>query len=394
MGTLSDLKRAVDYYEKAKDVFEGEGQIPATDELAFQIARIRVQHHRGNLAFQFAQSAGFKIVRAEVHEQKTSGADFIVSIDKTELIESYGLSNHLLIRCMFKSEVMHHDLDDLDNRISSLGSSGIADDQVALLIVSSVASNLQRTLYRRIEERRQGKPSVIPIPQSSIETSTESLVVLREVLDQWLYRRDLFALNSPVVGRRFFGRQKPLAELREAITTSVPLGVFGLRKVGKTSLLKETERRLAESGDVVVYIDLLRVPADVTDARWLYWRIANQLRKQAEELGWAKINWRLGGAYDDFLSIPHDFPVATAFDADVTALLKRIEEATISPRPKVALLLDEVERLLPTRYGKVDFQGFFDFFGYFRGLCQETDDFVFTALSQKTQNLRRLGKAP
>src|SRR5207302_554576 len=98
-----------------------------------------------------------------------------------------------------------------------LGSSGVADDQVALLIVSSVAPNLQRTLYRRIEERRQGMPSVIPLPQSAIERSTESLSVLREVLDQWLYRRDLFAVNAPVVGSRFFGREKPLVELREAI---------------------------------------------------------------------------------------------------------------------------------------------------------------------------------
>ena len=377
MDTLSDLQMAVDYYEKAKTVFKGDGRIPATDELAYQIARIRVQHHRGNLAFQFVKSAGFKIVRAEVHDQKTSGADFIVSIDKTELIESYGLSNYLLIRCMFKSEVMHSDLEDLDDRISSLGTSGIADDQVALLIVSSLAPNLQRTLYRRIEERRQGKPSVIPLLQTSIETSTEPLGVLRELLDQWLYRRDLFALNSPVVGRRFFGREKPLAELREAITTSVPLGVFGLRKVGKTSLLKETERRLSDSGDIVAYIDLLRVPSDVTDVRWLYWRIANQLREHAEELGWGAISWRLGGAFVDFLSIPQNFPVATAFDADMTALLKRIGDSTISPRPKVALLLDEVERLLPTRSGKVDFQGFFDFFGYFRGLCQESNDFVF-----------------
>jgi hypothetical protein len=66
-------------------------------------------------------------------------------------------------------------------------------------------------------------------------------------------RRDLV---REVGGRRFFGRERPLAELRTAIAGSAPVGVFGLRKVGKTSLLMETQRRASEWGDVVAYTGL------------------------------------------------------------------------------------------------------------------------------------------
>lgn len=376
MGTLNDLRSAVSCYEEARRVPPRPGNIPAKDQLSLEIARIRTQHPRGNLVFRFVDSAGFSIVRAEAHDQKTTGADFVLGIDNAELIESYGIGGNILLRCMFQSQVAHHDLDALDKRIAELGGAGLIDDQIALLVVSSLSQNLEGTLYRRIEERRQGKAAVIPLQQSAIEGPLDALSTLRRVFDQWIYRRDLFALNSPVVGRKFFGREKPLAELREAISSGTPLGVFGLRKVGKTSLLKETERRLSDSGDIVAYIDLLRVPSDVSDTRWLYWRIANRLREQGKGVTSPHVRWRLAGQFTDFLAIPPQFPVATAFDADMTALLAAVRSAGISPHPKVVLLLDEVERLLPTRQGKPGFEGFFDFFSYFRGLNQETNDLV------------------
>lgn len=42
------------------------------------------------------------------------------------------------------------------------------------------------------------------------------------------------------------------------------------------------------------------------------------------------------------------------------------------------LLLDEIERLLPTRLGKAGFEGFFEFFSYLRGIAQENHEFVMT----------------
>ena len=167
-----------------------------------------------------------------------------------------------------------------------------------------------------------------------------------------------------------------MAELRDAISTGTPVGIFGLRKVGKTSLLQETARRAIENGEIVVYLDLLRIPADVDDSRWLYWKILNLLYESVSRMRFIKMRWRLGGYYRDFLDVPTDLPVATYFDSDLSELLKCIEKLGVTPRPKIILLLDEIERVLPSRLGKREFMGFFDFFSYFRGVSQETSSFV------------------
>ena len=380
VGSFSSLKNAVDFYQQAKGI--GQNPLSSSDLRQMNIAIVRTQHQRGNVAVSFFEDAGFRISRAQLHSNVTESADlFVQQVHHPELIESYGLAGHLLVRCFFKAAVSLNDLQELDDRISEWSRSDLIDEQVAFIVVSSLPEELQRILAGRIEQKNRPQPAIVPVTQSEIETSTNALDTLRAILDRWLFRRDLFATNSPVSGSEFFGRDKPLAELRDAISSSTCAGVYGLRKVGKTSLLQESRRRSTEIGHIVVYIDLLRLPSDVTDCRWLYWRIANALREESVTLSVQypairDLRWRLAGVFPDFLSIPRDFPVATSFDADLSRFIDAIRTLPITPRPKVVLLLDEIERLLPNALGKSDFSGFFDFFSYMRGLNQERPEFV------------------
>lgn len=377
IDTLPSLQECIAYYEQAIQLFgRGQTRLLEADLLRLNIARIRTQHHRGNLCAQFLRNAQFEIVRASLFEQHTEGAEFVVQVDNPEFRETYGIATHLDVRCMFKSQVVLSDLNQVDDSVKRWASSGLGDEQVALLVVSSLPQELQRILSVRIEDKRTLLPALIPLPQSDIETGMDALGVLRTALDRWLYRRDLFAGSSPVEGKRFFGRDRPLAQIRDAISSANPTGIFGLRKVGKTSLLKEAQRRAVEQGDAVVYIDLLRVPSDVSDCGWLYWKIADELRRAVTHLPLPALKWRVGGAFADFLDIPSTFPIATAFDSDLSKLLNVIRTTPIRPRPRVVVLLDEIERLLPTLLGKPGFAGFFDFFGYLRGVSQEHREFI------------------
>jgi cold shock CspA family protein len=396
IDSFASLKDSIRYYEAALHLFGlGSTQLPEADLLRLNIARIATQHHRGNLCIHFLKAAHFEIVRATLLEQITEGAEFVVQIDSPELRETYGLARHLIIRCMFKAQLALADLGQIDDSIRQWALSGLGDEQVALLVVASLPQDLQKILSARIEEKRTLLPALVPIQQSDIETSAEALTILRAVLDRWLYRRDLFAGSSPVEGKRFFGRDKPLAQLRDAMSSATPTGVFGLRKVGKTSLLKEAQRRATEQGDVVVYVDLLRVPSDISDCGWLYWKLADELRRAIAHLPLPSVKWRVGGAFADFLDIPPGFPIATGFDSDLSKLLNIIRTSPIRPRPRIVILLDEVERLLPTFLGKPGFSGFFDFFGYLRGVSQEHRDFVVivtganAAISESAQFDRR-----
>jgi tetratricopeptide (TPR) repeat protein len=380
VGSYSSLKSSVEYYRKARAL--GRSQLSSVDFEQMNIAIVRTQHQRGSVAVAFFQSGGFRISRAQLYPIVTESADlFVQQIQHPELIESYGLAGHLLVRCFFKAAVNLNDLQELDDKISEWSRSDLIDEQVAFIVVSSLPEDLQRILAGRIEQKNRPQPAIVPITQSEIETSTNTLDTLRAILDRWLFRRDLFATNSPVSGSKFFGRDKPLAVLRDAIISSTCAGVYGLRKVGKTSLLQESRRRSAEVGNIVVYIDLLRLPSDVTDCRWLYWRIANALKEESRTLSEQyptirDLKWRLAGVFQDFQDIPDRFSVATSFDADVSRFIDAIRILPITPRPKIVLLLDEIERLLPSSLGKSDFTGFFDFFSYMRGLNQERPEFI------------------
>lgn len=373
-NSASTLKEAIKYYERALQTLSP-ATLPKGDMLSLNIARLRVQHHRGNLAFNFFNKESFKILNVEFLEVLTHGADLTVSIMDKELTESFGVEPKILVRVFFKATVLLDDIDALATRIQELSSEQGTDDQFCLMVTSSVPDELKKVLFARIENKNKLYPAIIPLSQELIETES-SQSALNEVLGQWLYRRDLFNVNFPVVGRRFFGRNRDLDELRDAISDSIPVGLFGLRKVGKTSLLKELARRAGDSGDVYIYLDLLRVPSDVLDFKWIYWRLSSELYKVVSQISKiAKFKWRLGGQYESFLDIPDGFPVATAFDADLTSLLENIQNITLAPKPKVVFLLDEIERVLPNSQGKEGLSGYFDFFGYLRGVSQEAGHF-------------------
>lgn len=68
----------------------------------------------------------------------------------------------------------------------------------------------------------------------------------RRFLREQLGAADLFASGRPVVGWDFFGRTAELDRLRQHLVAGRPVGLYGLRKIGKTSLALRELARLAE----------------------------------------------------------------------------------------------------------------------------------------------------
>ena len=145
-------------------------------------------------------------------------------------------------------------------------------------------------------------------------------------------------------------------------------------------MLKESQRRFKEQGNISIYIDLLRIPADLPNCNWIYWKLADELNKEVSNIfsGIEKfddINWRLGGVYKDFFGIENDYPISSALDSDITQLLDAIENGDIFPKPKIIILIDEIERLVPA-HDSNSLAGSFDLLSYLRGVNQENEDFV------------------
>lgn len=68
-----------------------------------------------------------------------------------------------------------------------------------------------------------------------------------------------YIVGNPVTGESFFGREELLQQAENTFRTpGLPaVVIYGQRRIGKTSILRELQRRLKASGSPVVYLDLM-----------------------------------------------------------------------------------------------------------------------------------------
>jgi hypothetical protein len=91
----------------------------------------------------------------------------------------------------------------------------------------------------------------------TFRTAIDPQAFVRDLLRAELGRRRLFDMRLPAAGPQFFGREKELEALERDVLNGQCIGVFGLRKVGKTSLLRRLAEKLREGGKVIpVEVDL------------------------------------------------------------------------------------------------------------------------------------------
>lgn len=130
-----------------------------------------------------------------------------------------------------------------------------------------------------------------------------------------------FVIGQWVRGEKFFGREDLMAELLEGSRTAV--WVAGLRRMGKTSLLREIERRVlqnARSPYLPVYWDMEGASDDATLRESLLAALDETSGRFAAETDWEKT------------STPE--------------LLRKIQQAARLQQKTLLLLCDEVEALL------------------------------------------------
>ncbi|KAA0226691.1 serine/threonine protein kinase [candidate division KSB1 bacterium] len=130
-----------------------------------------------------------------------------------------------------------------------------------------------------------------------------------------------FVIGQWVRGEKFFGREDLMAELLEGSRSAV--WVAGLRRMGKTSLLREIERRVlqnAQSPYLPVYWDMEGASDDATLRESLLAALDETSGRFAAETDWEKTR--------------------------TPELLRKIQQAARLQQKTLLLLCDEVEALL------------------------------------------------
>ncbi len=192
-----------------------------------------------------------------------------------------------------------------------------------------------------------------------------------QMLAQNMEMYDIYSRTLPVSGNSFFGREKLLIQLTDEIHSGQFLGICGLRKMGKTSLLYQLrDEKLRE--EAVAYIDLQSSNSlSSGNCNPLYWELERDLYLRLREREQEVSNMLRLGKFERFSDLPEEKvqQCRLIFSEDIRSILDALAAGKISSVKRIVIVLDELERILPIG-GQPGIEGYLNFFGLLRGLAQ------------------------
>ncbi len=317
-------------------------QISNVDAAQAALAQLRSHTPSGNTAWEFLESCGLRVKDAQPTEDF---ADLVCEVADASLRTDYGLGERIFVRCYLQEQDSSPDPKAVEQGALQAAAQWQCDETVALLILPELSHDLQESLRRRLDDTTDVRPLVIiPLAQRDLEKAAIPLETLRDALAAWLYRRDLFPRVGIVTGAEFFGRQRVLAEINSLLMRGEPIGLFGLRRTGKTSVLQAVKDRQREQGNIVLHADLLGSGKKMLS--WLLHALAEDLRNSSQELLPSNFHWDLAGRFPSSVSADEgDFDISQGFFSDLARVLQALELNPADKRPKIILVIDELEAL-------------------------------------------------
>jgi hypothetical protein len=233
-------------------------------------------------------------------------------------------------------------------------------ESLACLVYEEAPDTIARTEFAIV--RAQHKVSILPLDLKVVRRSLADghngcWTVLDGVWKNYGPGTDLFSLKNAVTDSMlFFGREPLLNELRKHLTQGYPVGLFGLRKSGKTSALNNLAATL--QGHVVAKVDLLQETAEKFGAR-IFKDVIDQIVRQCKRgVHESKIKSTMSAA-----------EAGPLFTEEILDLTKCVTES--GRQLPIIVVLDEVERVLPvTDDTPAKANEFNAFFGVLRALSQ------------------------
>jgi hypothetical protein len=224
----------------------------------------------------------------------------------------------------------------------------IYSNKASILVYKHPPDALFRNHMARV--RMQDRFVIIPIPLAAIEQSlldkkNSCYSILVEYAEQYLPGADLFDDRNAIGdSMSFFGRGNLLDKLEKDLLNCQGIGLFGLRKSGKTSLLLQLGFALREHP--VIHIDLQLFGSKVRFGAALFNQIIIQLTKliQVSSLTQGDKD-KTSLNYQEFSS---DLPVSEL----TTIFVQKFEELSQVLYEKgfifpIICLMDEIERIFP-----------------------------------------------
>jgi hypothetical protein len=262
----------------------------------------------------------------------------------------YGLDREILLWCSTYSTFQARDIDAMLRVVDASGAR--LSRQFAILA----------TRYTR--ESRSSFESEAALDQSLVHVSLQEIreFGLDSLLAVHLYSRDLFDVSGAALrSTDFFGRRDLIDRLVSEVETGTSqVGLFGLRKVGKTSVLNRAAEKLRNSSKVVVArLDLQWSTSINGRPEYTLWATGESVHAAHRAIRNVK-GLRLFGKYATFSDVPSAESIWEWFAHDVTLIMNATSR-------RICILIDEIERM----YEKAESRGFVRFWRLLRGLDQQ-----------------------
>jgi hypothetical protein len=208
----------------------------------------------------------------------------------------------------------------------------------------------------------QNSIAVVPLDSKEIQADApDNEARLFQLLSGSLWRRDVFDDSEPVTDpSEFFGRELYVQEMLTRTLLGKPTSIFGLRKIGKTSLLRRVQSLLiADPRDLIVTAFVQGNATKYRRGRWwtLVFDIANEWSSVIEERAHkasskvAPAARRLKAALESGTGAPQSAEVALAFERDFEKLQKAARQVARDSgltRVRFVAIVDEIDELYPT----------------------------------------------
>ena len=213
----------------------------------------------------------------------------------------------------------------------------LAEDRVRLDPVGSIivsdSPNVRNELHDIVGSEPE-RPPILALPTSMLARLKQADHI-RSLFVEGFFSRDLFALESPLRSDiSFFGRQDIVAELLDRFRSGQNSGLFGLRRIGKTSVLYALRRRVIEGGlGGVIYLDLSN-PAIYRGRWWHVLESMAQVLVESSSLTKTQRSKLHVGA-----STYTESNAAAFFKGDLETIRARF------PKSRVLLEFDEIEQI-------------------------------------------------
>ena len=306
-------------------------------------------------------STGSVIYAAPVHQAAPARSWALHIRLPGHLERHFGITRQLLVYCLCARDLQPRDV----NRVQAL----IRDAQESLEPTLAMLVTADPDTAMKLEdwavERNLGL-IIIPADQTTVEelVTSDAANGLQTLIQRSIKSHNFYDERDPVTGDRFFGRGAMLRNLeRQLASGRGHVGLFGLRRIGKTSLILELRDRLRKRPSVIpIFIDL---EATSNVAHAAYRLIAEFTKELALLDGMSQRQAeRALQPPEDWASIDPQELIARFADTARGVLTGAMRDH------HVVLLMDEAEVLLPSPTEPAEHA--VDLFRAIRGVSQET----------------------